>query len=162
MKWSKLKQMTEDRFADSVKGHVEIFSTRYANSSTGRGWITIDKEEIVDFSTMNSVKVHRRYYNETTDTTYATHPATKNDERTEGQIMEEGEFSRFDLHVCCWEFLSMTVEDGLKHPSAIVNSLAILDKRLGKRRLTEINDNDLHPLTKKLLDFRLLKDGLKK
>jgi len=44
MMWSKLKQLTEDKFADSVKNRVEIFSTRYnkPNSSSGRGWITID------------------------------------------------------------------------------------------------------------------------
>lgn len=39
MMWSKLKHLTEGKFADSVKNRVEIFSTRYnkPNSSTGRG-----------------------------------------------------------------------------------------------------------------------------
>jgi hypothetical protein len=56
MMWSKLKQLTEEKFADSVKNRVEIFSTRYnkPNSTAGRGWITIDGIEIVNFSTMKS------------------------------------------------------------------------------------------------------------
>ncbi len=53
MQWSKLKQTIEGRFADSVRGQVAVFSTRYNKPSTssGRAWITIDGEEVVNLST---------------------------------------------------------------------------------------------------------------
>ena len=151
MKWSKLKQMVEERFADSVKGRVEIFSTRYTkpNSRDGRGWITIDKIQLVNFATPKSWQNFDAYYHEGTMTNCVTHPAIENEDRTEGNLIEDGEFSRFDLHECCWEFLDLTIEEALSHKSPLINSLAVLDKRLGKRRLVLLEKEKLHPLTKK-------------
>ena len=145
-----------------VTGRVELFSTAYRkpNSTTGRGWITIDKEEVVNFATIKSWVNFRAYYHESTPTHCITHAGVSDDERISGNTIEEGEFSRFDLHNCCWEYLSMTVEDGIEHKSPIINSLAILDKRIGKRRLVAIDKAKLHPLAQKLFEFRLNAEGL--
>jgi len=51
MRWSKLKQLVEDRMADSLQRRVEVHSTRYY-SGEGRGWITVDKREVANFSTL--------------------------------------------------------------------------------------------------------------
>ena len=162
MKWSKLKQNVQENFADSVKGRVEIFTTRYnkPNSSTGRAWITIDGIEIVNFSTMKSGQIYKCIYHEATPTNCKTHPKVEAENRTPGQLLEQGEFSRFDLHKCCFEYLNLTVDEGLEHASPIINSLAVLDKRLGKRRLPLIDRQLLHPLTRRLLEFRLSVEGL--
>lgn len=162
MQWSKLKQTIENRFADNVKGRVELFSTAYRkpNSNNGRGWITIDKEEIVNFATIKSRQNFGAYYHEATQTNCLTHPAVEVSERTPGELIEEGEFSRFDLHNCCWEYLNLTIEEGLEHKSPIINSLAVLDKRLGKRRLIALDKDKLHPLTKRLFEFRLSVENL--
>ena len=163
MQWSKLKQTIQSKFADSIKGRVELFSTTYRkpNSNDGRGWITIDKKEIVNFATIKSWWNYRAYYHEATKTDCKTHPAIDNNERTIDLLIEEGEFSRFDLHNCCWEYLNLTVEEGLEHKSPIINSIAVLDKRLGKRRLVNLDNDKLHPLTKRLLEFRLSVENLK-
>ena len=163
MQWSKLKQTIESKFADNVKGRVEFFSTTYRkpNSNDGRGWITIDKKEIVNFATIKSWWNFNAFFHEATQTNCITHPAVEDSERTPGQLIEEGEFSRFDLHNCCWEYLNLTVEEGLEHKSPLINSIAVLDKRLGKRRLVTLDKDKLHPLTKSLLEFRLLVENLK-
>lgn len=163
MKWSKLKYNIESRFADSVRGRVEIFSTRYnkPNSSTGRGWITIDGVEIANFSTMKSGEIYRCVYHEATPTDCKTHPAVRMEDRTPGALIEEGEFSRFDLHNCCFDYLNLSIEEALDHPSPIVNFLAMLDGRLGKRRLTKFDTNKLHPLVRKLYEFRAQCEGVK-
>ena len=163
MQWSKLKQITEDKFAESIQGRVELFSTSYRKprSDNGRGWITIDKEEIVNFATVSSLWNFGAYFHEATQTNCLTHPAVADDDRTAGKIIEDGEFSRFDLHNCCWEYLSLSVLEGLEHKSPIVNSLAVLDKRLGKRRLVTIDIQKLHPLPRRLLEFRLSVENLK-
>ena len=70
------------------------------------------------------------------------------------------EFSRFDLHNCWFKYLNLTFEEGLEHASPITNTLAVLDKRLGKRRLVLINKNQLHPLVKRFQEFRLEAEGL--
>ncbi|OQP44251.1 hypothetical protein A4H97_33400 [Niastella yeongjuensis] len=161
MMWSKLKQLTEEKFADSVRKRVEIFSTRYnkPNSSTGRGWITIDGIEVVNFSTMKSGEIYCCIYHEATSTNCLKHPAVKDEERTPGLLIEEGEFSRFDLHNCCFEYLNLTVEEGLAHPSPLINLLAVLDSRLGKRRLPSLAKKKHHPLVMRLLEFRLVQEG---
>ncbi|HEU4554414.1 MAG TPA: hypothetical protein VFS25_16320 [Chitinophaga sp.] len=162
MQWSKLKHTIESRFADSISGRVELFTTAYRKprSTDGRGWITIDKEQIVDFCTIKSWWKFGAYYHKATRTNCLTHRATEDNERSAGKLAEEGEFSRYDLHVCCWEYLNMTVEEGLEHKSPIINSLAVLDKRLGKRRLAALDKDKLHPLAKRLLEFRLSAEGL--
>ena len=51
MRWSKLKQLVEDRMADSLQRRVEVHTTWYRHSGherAGRAWITVDKREIVN------------------------------------------------------------------------------------------------------------------
>lgn len=161
MMWSKLKQLTEEKFADSVKNRVEIFSTRYhkPNSSSGRGWITMNGIEIVNFSTMKSGKIYRCIYHEATPTICKRHPAVQDEDRNPDLLVEEGEFSRFDLHNCCFEYLNLSVEEGLAHPSPLINLLAVLDRRLGKRRLPSLIEKKHHPLVTRLLKFRMTEEG---
>ncbi len=145
-----------------MRGRVELYSTCYTkpNSNNGRGWITVDKIQLVNFATIKSMLNYGAYYHEATDTYCVKHTAIENEERIEGNLIEEGEFSRFDLHNCCWEYLNLTVEEGLEHRSPIINFLAILDKRLGKKRLVQIDNQHFHPLVKYLLAFRLAAEGL--
>ena len=55
MKWSKRKKNVESFFADSVKGRIELRSTRYrgTHDEEGRGYITFDKEEIWNMCTLS-------------------------------------------------------------------------------------------------------------
>jgi hypothetical protein len=163
MQWSKLKQNIEANFAESVRKRVAVFSTHYnkPKTSSGRAWITIDGLEVVSLSTLESGTIYRCIYNETTPTECLTHPAIKEENRTKGELVEKGEFSRFDLHNCCWEYLQLSVEEALQHLSPLINLLAILDRRLGKRRLVLIRKDSLHPLVKAFLEFRLEVEGLK-
>lgn len=160
MQWSQLKKRVEDNLADSVKGKIEFFTTAYRkpNSSTGRGWITIEGEEIINFSTMDSGYVYGRIYNETTPDNkmrYATHEKINPEERGEGRLTEKGEFSRFDLHICMFESLNMTVNQMLEHESPIIQSLGIIDRRTGKRTLEKLKTVNLDKLPKLFLEYRL-------
>ena len=154
MRWSKVKKLVEDSFAESVKKRIKVYSTHY-QCSCGRGWITIDGEELVDFSTMLSGNIYGYVYHETTNTICAKHSAVKGDERTEGKLIEDGEFSRFDLHIACWDYLHQSIKDSLESENPLIKSLAILSAKVGKGRLGEIAKQNLHPLTRALLDFRL-------
>jgi hypothetical protein len=164
MQWSKLKQTMESKFADSVKGRVQLFSTAYRKpkSNDGRGWITVDKEEIVNFSTIQSWRNFGALFHEATMTTCLRHSSIDESSRSADKLIEDGEFSRFDLHNCCWEYLNLTVEEGLEHKSPLINLFAVLDKRLGKRRLVCIDKSKLHPLTKWFYEFRLAAEKLDK
>ena len=154
MRWSKLRKIVEDGFADSVRGRVRVYSTRY-QCSCGRGWITVDGKEIADLSTLLSGTKYRAFYHEATKTVCAKHPAVRDEGRTPGNTVEPGEFSRFDLHEACWEYIHSSVNDALSSKNPLIVSLAVLNSKVGKTRLRRLSGRRLHPLTKALLDFRM-------
>lgn len=154
MKWSKLKKLVEDSFAGSVRGRVQIYSTHY-QCSCGRGWITVDGEELVDLSTMLTDLIYRCFYHEATRTDCVTHPAVPDEARKPGNLVEPGEFSRFDLHEACWEYIHSSVNDSLKSNNPLIISLAVLNAKVGKGRLKRLAGQKLHPLTRALLEVRL-------
>jgi hypothetical protein len=154
MKWSKLKKTVEDRFAGSVRGRVKLYSTRY-ECSCGRGWITIDGKELVDFSTLASGTRYRAIYHESTSTQCAKHAAIGDAERTPGRLTEYGEFSRFDLHEACWDFVHSSIGESLASPNPLIQCLAVLDGRVGMQQLNRLATVPLHPLVAALLAVRL-------
>ena len=158
MRWSKLKKLVEDTFADSVKGRVHIYSTHY-QCSCGRGWITVDGKELVDLSTMLTGLIYRCAYHEATKTDCVTHPAVPDEARKPGNLIEPGEFSRFDLHEACWEYVHSSVNSSVASANPLIVSLAVLNAKVGKGRLLKLAETSLHPLTRALLDVRLTAEG---
>jgi len=64
MRWSKLKQQLESRFAPSVRGRVELFQTRYrhAHDSLGEAWLTLDGIRAYSWGELNSLHaIHDAY-----------------------------------------------------------------------------------------------------
>ena len=75
--------------------------------------------------------------------------------------MEYGELSRQDAYLACWEFVhQLKVDEAINSEDPLIQSLATLDKRLGKKKLKCIDESTLHPLAKKLLAVRLKAEGL--
>ncbi len=155
MIWSKLKKQIESRFADCFKGRLSIYSTRYTAGSyfMTRAWITLDGNELLNFSTPEN---YSRYLNE-----YASIEARVADsDRTPGKPAERGEFDKYEFTAACRDYLNMTVEMALSDVNPILNMLAVLDGRLGKRRLREIDPDKLHNLPKQFLLIRLREENL--
>lgn len=159
MKWSKVKKLVEDSFADSVRGRVRICSTWY-QCRCGRGWITIDGKEIVDLSTHAAWQKYDAVYHESTKTAWRKHPSVPDEQRTPGHLAEKGEFSRFDLHEACWEYLHSNVHQALSSDNPLLVSLAVLNAKVGKTRLVQLAQEKLHPLSHALLLFRMQAEGL--
>lgn len=155
MKWSKLKKTIEENFADCVKDSVKIYTTRYTGGSyfMVRGWITVDKIEIANFSTPDNYK---KYEWNTPDID----ERIPVEERTEGLSVEKGEFSRWDFLNSCWDYININIDDAVSSENPIIKSLAMLDKRLGKRRLKLIDKKNLHPLVLTLLNLRLESENI--
>lgn len=165
MVWSKLKKNIENNFSDTLKGRVKLYTTTYgANYDVqdlfNRGWITVDGIEVVNFSTPEAFFMYRRDLNATTPTRYSANTATKEHvDRTAGHLAEKGEFSKYDLTYCCSAFLNMSIDEAIAHNSPIIQMLAVLDRRLGKRRLALLNEKELHPLVRYFLNLRLNAEG---
>lgn len=155
MKWSKLKFEIEARFCDSLQKRVTINSTRFGNCSCGHAWISLDKEIIANFCT-------RAFWN--TDPIL---DKTKqkwvqgeriNEENKKYNKLENtyGELSRQDVYESCWEFLhDLSIEQALLSDNPLIQTLSVIDKRVGKRKIVEIDVKTLHPLARKLLNERI-------
>ncbi|WP_444883383.1 SF0329 family protein [Microbulbifer sp. PSTR4-B] len=165
MKWSKLKSLVEEKFSLSLDSRISINSTSYGNCSCGHAWLTLDKEVIANFCTRAfwnraSGNFYRKDNRWVTDSDVPEHVSEKQ-KLSYGEV-EYGELSRQDAYQACWEFVhTLKIDEAINSENPLIQSLATLDKRLGKRRLKEIDTSTLHPLAKKLLAIRLESEGLR-
>jgi len=143
MIWSKLKKMAEAMLADSLRGRVDYHTTRYGDGSNNllrRGWITFEGREIASFSNIEKAQ--------TLEKGNAADPVELGE--TEPAIV----FGRDDLVAALEEIVGMQVEDALSSSNPLIRGLAMLDRRLGKRRLSAIAIGDGEPELVKML-YRL-------
>jgi hypothetical protein len=145
MRWSKLKQRIEDGFAQSVRGRVEIWTTRYrhAHDQEGEAWITIDGQRLHSMGSMT-------YFIE--EWKMQGRPDYRAGERRARPLHEvkdalhaKGAMGLWSVNSALFDYLSMSIEDVLSSDVALVRGIGMLDRRLGKRRLGAI-DTSLSPL----------------
>jgi hypothetical protein len=68
-----------------------------------------------------------------------------------------GEMNRWNLHKACWDLLNnLSIAEALSSDNPVVLGLAFLDSRTGKRRLSLVDSQNLHPLPRRLLEIRIL------
>ena len=78
------------------------------------------------------------------------------------QLVRYGEMSRQDVYKTCFDYLhKLSVEEALKSNNPLLQALAVIDKRLGKRRISRIDKNTLHPLAERLFTERMLHEERK-
>lgn len=142
MRWSKLKHLIEERFSPELAKRLAIHSAAYGNCSCGHCWITLDKVVVANFCT-------RAYYNnerlraEKINPMYETH------------LVMYGEMSRQDAYASMFDFVhTLSIEQALVSEDVLIQALAVVDIRVGKRRLAGIDSQTLHPLARKLLEVR--------
>ena len=172
MQWSKLKKNVEGHFAESIKGRVELRSTRYNKShdQEGRGSITIDKEEVASFCSITAWNAEYKLASEIRETSGATdyrNPDQKNEyyqayDQAEEILEKQGIHTQYQFYDSLTDFLSMPFEEALSSKNIIIKSLAVLDRRLGKRRIPQQKEAyTVHPVLKRLYDFRCSVEGIK-
>ncbi|HEY2346920.1 MAG TPA: hypothetical protein VGH80_13765 [Xanthomonadaceae bacterium] len=142
MRWSKLRSLIEERFTSSLGNRLAIHSAAYGNCSCGHCWITLDKEVIANFCT-------RAYFNKELYQAAEENPMYKH------QLVMYGEKSRQGAYVSMFDFVhTLSIEQALESEDVLVQALAVVDSRVGKRRLAAINAEKLHPLAFRLLEIR--------
>lgn len=143
MRWTKLKSLTEEQFAPSLRGRVAIFSTRYGDCRCGRAWITVDGEIAASFCTR------------------AAQGGARKGRASSALPAGHGEFTRQDAYAACWAFVhELSIDDALVDEDPLVQALCVLDARLGKRRLRAVRWKRLHPVVRTLLRVRLGAEGI--
>ena len=170
MRWSKLKQLVEDRMASSLQRRVEVHSTRYY-SGQGRGWITIDKREVADMSHLRAAVESARI----ADDARAVEPLGEMRtpplrtqwyaSRSYAEVLRRQDIvlSQHEFHQLLWDSLSLSIDDALISDHYLIRAFAMLDSRLGKRRLRALQlGDDEHPLVRQFYDLRCEAEGIEK
>ncbi|WP_314584073.1 hypothetical protein [Paenibacillus terrigena] len=140
MQWSKLKKRIESNFSEELKDRVTLFSTWYKQGGSpqrGRASVLLDKIEIYEANTdkwiMNRV----------------------NNEEVNDDILIE----RLEFHKLLEQYLNLSIEEALESKHVLIQGLAIIDKRLGKRRLINMNIIE-NQFVKKLYSLRCEIEGI--
>ena len=137
--WSKIRYKLEKEYlAESLRGHIRYFATSYSKCPDhyGRASILLDGREIIEGS----------YWEQ-----WSKGPLLPKDEnymlRTTGifPIMDDialqfGQFDQSCFYKAFYEFDNQSIEKSLFSENAIVRVFAVLDRRIGKRRLRAMKD----------------------
>lgn len=141
MKWSKLKKTYEERLHEDIKGRIEFQFARYSKSHDG--WacllkVLFDKKVIIEASYDYKQIMYNNLYG--------------------GDELEYQEHNIFDSMNFCnamETILNTSIEDAINHESSYVRALALLDKRMGKRRFKDFKyDKDPYPIVKEFYRLR--------
>jgi len=171
MKWSQLKKRIEENFADSVRGRVEIWNTRYRKShdEEGEAWVTIDKKRVFSMGTytyfVESYREANRLREESgcidfhdPDQREGYHLSSHQADKL---VRDRGVFPLWDVNRSLFESLSLSIDDAIKSENPIIRAFGTLDRRFGKRRLKKFDDSNEHPLVRMLYWFRCEAEGIK-
>ncbi len=155
MKWSKLKQMIEESFSDSIRKRVQVHLTSYRGiDGNSRSWIVIDGEEKISLDNFTSIIKNGAYFNELTPIKDClTHSEIKKNKRSENKLYEKGEFSSFDFTFMAKQYLQKSAHDSIKSNHPILRTLGVLNKKIGKAKVKELQ-YDENPIVAYFAKFR--------
>lgn len=137
--WSSIRRKLENEYlALSLRGRIQYFVTRYkfSHDQEGRAAILLDGEEVL----------RGNYYNK-----FFKSDLFPRDEKYLSRIRNEysyidevalelGCFDQRSFYLSFKEFDNQSIEDSLKSDNLLVRIFAILDRRIGKRRLVKMRN----------------------
>ena len=137
MSWSGIRKRLEQEFlAESLRGRIQYYAVSYSKCSDheGRAAVRFDGREILKgnyFDYEKTAYLHERELQKEA-------PELSRSERwktARQATLRDGCFDQRDFYSAFREFETQSVEDSLDSENAIVRMFAILDRRVGKRRL---------------------------
>jgi hypothetical protein len=167
MKWSKLKKTAESLLADSLRDRVQYHVTRYGgphlSQDMTRAWITFDKEELADFSTMKWLYNYYRLAHEIREVNHCQDYLDESQkegyyasyQQADTIMDQQGIYSRQGFIEALEVYLQMSIEEAISSDNTIIRAISMLDRRVGKRRLRQIEFSETeHPLVKRFYELR--------
>ena len=171
MPWRQVTTALRERLAPGLRDRVALHQARYryTREEVGRVWLTVDGREVIQFDTSSYVRrraelaeelraaggprPHGDAGNVTDD-----HDA---DDAAVDLLRRAGQYDDYGALADLEAYLSLSIEDALASPSPLVRGLAVLDRRVGKRRLRALAPHEAeHWLVRELLALRRTVEGI--
>ncbi|MGW8956889.1 SF0329 family protein [Paenibacillus sp. NPDC055715] len=185
MSWSKLKQHLESFLCPALYGRVEYRATsyRYLPDKSGICYIAVDKKNVLNMSdTTSSIRWYQSDQEMKSDPNIQ---VPINDEEieairkdTKGIIPEDrlkviarsrkiseyakdilsaqASLSKSNFIVVANQFLSISIEESLESNDILLNILALVDRRVGKKRILNMTEKMKlkHPIVQYFYELR--------
>ncbi|BFT72565.1 hypothetical protein [Paenibacillus sp. P36] len=184
MAWSKLKQQLESFLSPALHGRVEYLSTsyRYLPDKAGLCYIAVDKKNVLNMSD-TLIKWYQTELEIKNDSNIQI-PISHDEieairKETKGNVPEDrlkviarsrkiSEFakdllsaqstlSKSNFNVIANKFLSSSIEESLESNDILLNILALVDRRVGKKRIMNMTEKMKlkHPIVQYFFELRL-------
>lgn len=161
MSWSRLNKKVEANFADSMRGRVSLFMTSYRKTfdGFGRGAILLDGREVLNACSYVRMMESYRMSQELQEINGCTDYWDPKQaecyyqaiEATDEILVRAGIFRKGEFHEALADYLNLSIEDALASRHLLTRALAVVDRRLGKRRLRDFPFRvDEHPAVRLL------------
>ncbi|CAM4449111.1 SF0329 family protein [Paenibacillus tarimensis] len=185
MSWSKLKQQLEGFLSPALHGRVEYRAPgyRYLPDKSGICYISVDKKNILNMT--DKTNPIRWYKNEleikndpsiqipiTHDDIEAVRAGAKgpvpedrlivmarsrkSSEHAKALMLAQAALSKSDFNVTASKFLITPIEESLESNDILMNVLALVDKRVGKKRILGMAEKMefKHPVVRYFYELR--------
>ena len=140
--WSGLNKQLNECLCDSLKDRISYFLTRYheVHDSYGRASIKLDGKELVVFSWIDMYRQERGISERWKETGVYDSSALELKSKWE----KEGTLSEWDFLQAATVFLQMPIADALISDNCLIRIFAILDRRVGRRTIKQIQDSEIY------------------
>lgn len=185
MSWSKLKQQLEGFLSPALNGRVEYRAPgyRYLPDKSGICYILVDKKNILHMSDKtNSIKWYQTELEIKNDPdiqvpvssddieavrkgTNGTVPedrliviarGRKSTEHAKGLLSAQASLSKSNFVVVANKYLSTSIEESIESNDILLNVLALVDRRVGKKRILNMSEKIKlkHPIVQYFYELR--------
>jgi hypothetical protein len=186
MAWSKVKQNLESFLCPALHGRVEYRATsyRYLPDRAGTCYITVDKKNVLNMSDITTLikwyQTELEIKNDTDiqipinneeieavrkemkgnvpeDRLQVIARARKLSENAKELLSAQSSLSKSNFTVVANKFLSTSIEESLESKDILLNILALVDRRVGKKRLLNMTEKMKlkHPIVQYFYELRL-------
>jgi hypothetical protein len=183
--WSKLKQNLESFLCPALLGRVEYRATsyRYAPDKAGLSYITVDKKKVFSMGDISSKIRWYQTEQEIKNDPNIYIPVSKEDieavrQDTFGKVPDErlvviaknrkisdyakemlsaqAVLCKSDFYFFADKFLSDSIENSLESKDVLLNIFALVDRRVGKKRLLSLEEKMKlkHPIVQYFYELR--------
>ena len=124
--WSAIRDKLENEYlAESLCGHIRYFATTYRESHDreGRAAIYYDGQEVI------AGDYYHKDHSVDCDTNIETDEAIR-----------KGAFDQASFYAAFHDFDNQSIEESLKSSNLLIRIFALLDRRVGKRRLLAMKE----------------------
>ncbi|OAS14889.1 SF0329 family protein [Paenibacillus oryzisoli] len=184
MAWSKLKQQLESFLSPTLHGRVEYLSTsyRYLPDKAGLCYLAVDKKKVLNMSD-NGFRWYQTELEIKNDPDIQVPINTEEIEAvrkdTKGVVPEDrlvvmarnrkisdiakeilsaqSSLCKSNFSVTATKFLSISIEESIESNDILLNILALIDKRVGKKRILNMSETIKvkHPIVQYFHELRL-------